>query len=179
LITDPVRVSTVIVLVAKYAVFLIPLGALLAWWRASRQDKAAMIIAGVVALALAAIAINVSAAVWFDPRPFAVDGHPPLFAHAPDNGFPSDHTTLGVAIGATLFGWRRRLGASLVLVALTAGAARVAAHVHHVPDIIGGLVLGILCALGGVLVAKRSVVWMDSRRRASILSRARLRGEEH
>lgn len=152
-----------IILVAKYAVFLIALGAVLVWFFAERRDKVTMLVAGVVTLVLAGIAIRLAAYTWADPRPFVVDGHAPLIPHAADNGFPSDHATIGAAIAAAVVAWRRWLGAGLFLIAIAVAAARVAAHIHHIPDVVAGLAVGSFCAAIGVLVARRAVAFLPSR----------------
>ena len=143
----------VIVAVAKYGVLLVALGAGYTWLRAGRRDRVAMIVAGAVALLLVWAGISLAAHLWVDPRPFVVDGRPPLFPHPADNGFPSDHTTLGVAVAVTVAGWRRALGAALVVVALLVGLARVAAHVHHLGDVLGGGLIGAACAVAGITAA--------------------------
>lgn len=144
----------VVVAVASYAVFVIPVVAAWVWWRVPATEKVPLAAVGVLTLALAAAGIALAAMMWTDPRPFVVDGHAPLFTHAADNGFPSDHTTLGAAIAAAVIPWRRRIGALLLLLAALVGASRVAAHVHHVPDVIGGLLIGVLSAVIAVLVVR-------------------------
>ncbi len=79
-----------------------------------------------------------------DPRPFVVNhAIKPLFAHAPDNGFPSDHTLLTMTVAAIIFSYNRKLGILLALFSLVIGFARVAAGVHHSLDIIGAAVIAI------------------------------------
>lgn len=152
-----------IAVVAEYAVFLIPAGAALAWWRAPRGEKTSMVVAGVLTLGLTLLAIALAAHVWTDPRPFTVDGQTPLVAHLPDNGFPSDHMTIGTAVAATVLGWRRQLGALLLGVAVVVGAARVAAHIHHIPDIVAGLLIGLACAAARVSVGRRAIAHLGER----------------
>ncbi len=159
---DPI--NTVIVGVATYALAVVALGALVCWWQAVPRERLVMLVAGALTLGLSGLAILAAAHAWTDPRPFVVDGRPPLIVHVADNGFPSDHTTIGVAVAATVLAWRRLLGAALLLVALAVGAARVAAHVHHVPDVVGGAVIGLACAAAGVLLARRAVALLEARR---------------
>ncbi len=152
---------------ARYAVFVIPAGALLVWWRAGRRDKVTLAVAAVVTLVLAAVGIELAALVWTDPRPFVADGQTALVPHAADNGFPSDHATLGAAVAAVVLAWRRRVGVALLAVAVAVGAARVAAHLHHVPDIVAGVGIGVACAGLGVVVARWAVGWAAARRGAT------------
>jgi undecaprenyl-diphosphatase len=164
--------STLIGSMAQYGLFLVLAGAVLAWWRApSHRQRISMAIAGLVALAVTMIAIKVTSLAWSDPRPFVVDGRAPLFAHPPDNGFPSDHTAVGSAVAATVLAFRRRLGLALLAVAVLVGMARVAAHVHHVPDILAGIVIGLVAAATGHLLADRPAAQRTSRRGAGWLAR--------
>jgi undecaprenyl-diphosphatase len=149
-------VRELVVLVASYVVYVFPLAALWVWWRVPRPSKLPLASVGVLTIALAVLALALAGHAWTDPRPFAVDGQAPLIPHAADNGFPSDHTTLGAAIAAALLPWRRWLAGALLLVAAGVGAARVAAHVHHVPDVIGGWLIGVVCALLAILVVRAS-----------------------
>ncbi|HET8595096.1 MAG TPA: phosphatase PAP2 family protein [Intrasporangium sp.] len=145
---------SLIVVVASYAVFLIPVAAALVWLQVPRPQKLALAGVGVLAIVFAVVGIEVAAHVWADPRPFVVDGRAPLLPHAADNGFPSDHTTFAAAIAAALLPWRRRLATGLLLLAAAVGAARVAAHVHHVPDVVGGFLIGTAAAVLAILVVR-------------------------
>ena len=112
--------------------------------RAGRLRLAASAVLGlVVVLAL----ISLAAAVHTDPRPFVQNPSlRPLISHAADNGFPSDHSAAAGLI-ATLVALRHRLyGALLAVAAVLVAASRVAAHVHHVQDVVAGLLLGGLAA---------------------------------
>jgi undecaprenyl-diphosphatase len=148
-------VNALIRFVADYALFIVALGAVVSWLRTPRQEKVPYAAAVVIAVVLVAVAIRGLGALWVDPRPFVVDHTTPLIAHNADNGFPSDHTALATAIAAVVFAWHRRVGAALLVVALLLGASRVAAHVHHVPDIVAGIAIGLVAAAIGVLVARR------------------------
>jgi undecaprenyl-diphosphatase len=75
----------------------------------------------------------------------------PLFAHAADNGFPSDHTALASGVSLLVTRYRRWIGLALVVLSVGIGASRVAAHVHHPQDVVAGLAIGALAALVGLL----------------------------
>lgn len=121
-----------------------------------RKRQVRVAVHALVALGLAVLAVKAAGTLHGDPRPFVADPtlHP-LFPHPADNGFPSDHTTFAVAAGATLLGVRRRTGVALVALGVVGGLARVLAHVHHLQDIAGGAVLGLLAAGLGALVVPR------------------------
>ncbi|HVB42541.1 MAG TPA: phosphatase PAP2 family protein [Streptosporangiaceae bacterium] len=139
-------VDSVIVFVAKYFIVLSVAAAAFVWIRQSVYRKwtlaTAAISGGVVALAL----IRGSAALYNDPRPFVVQHIHPLFAHAADNGFPSDHSTLAMFIAVCVLVYSRPWGIALIVNAFLVGTARVLAHVHHPLDIGAGFVLGGLTA---------------------------------
>lgn len=161
--------QTLSILVTDYGIYLIALVAAIVWLVADRPTKVSMAVAGAITLAVVGILLVVSGAAWFDPRPFVVDGQAPLVPHGADNGFPSDHTTMAAAIAGVVFAFRRRIGVVLLLGAALVGASRVAVHVHHVPDVLGGFVLGLLAAAVGVwlgrLVVARYEAWRAERSR--------------
>jgi membrane-associated phospholipid phosphatase len=67
-----------------------------------------------------------------------------LFARPGDNGFPSDHTALGVTVALLVMIYRKWLGAVLLAAAIVVGAARMAAHVHHGQDIVAEVLIAVL-----------------------------------
>lgn len=72
-----------------------------------------------------------------------------------DYGFPSGHASFFSAMAVALFFIHRRAGIFASLLALTIGAARIFAGVHTPLDILGGYILGTLCALVVDTVASR------------------------
>ena len=75
-----------------------------------------------------------------------------MFAHPADNGFPSDHAAAGGLLTAVVLRYRRALGVLVGVGAVLVAAARVAAHVHHVQDVVAGLALGLLAGIVGILL---------------------------
>jgi undecaprenyl-diphosphatase len=138
--------------IAQDGLYLIALGALLVWLFVPLGEKVLLAVQVVVALVVAAVLIKVAAAVHSDPRPFVANPHlHPWFAHARDDGFPSDHTTIGATVAFVVLAHRRLVGALLVLLAIAVGVARVLAHVHHAEDIVAGVVIGLVAAGVGLL----------------------------
>ena len=82
--------------------------------------------------------------LYFDPRPFVVGHFTPLISHAPDNGFPSDHTLLASAFAAVGMFWRRWLAVVLWLLAILIAVSRVYVGVHHPIDVIGSMVFALV-----------------------------------
>jgi len=137
--------NSVIVAVAQYLIFLILAAAAVIWIFLPRPDKVGLAMQAVVSLAIAVVVVKLAGAVHADPRPFVVDPSiRPLFAHPADNGFPSDHTALAATVAFLVMTYRRGLGAVLLAASIMAGAARMAAHVHHGQDIVAGLLIAVL-----------------------------------
>ncbi|MGO4604532.1 phosphatase PAP2 family protein [Terrabacter sp. 2YAF2] len=128
-----------------------------AWFTLDRPRKVELVVAGVAALAVVGALIAVGSMIWTDPRPFVVDGVAPAIGHAADNGFPSDHTAAAAAVAGLVLAYRRRIGALLLLLAVVVGMSRVAAHVHHVPDILAGLIFGLAAAAIGTMLARAAM----------------------
>jgi membrane-associated phospholipid phosphatase len=146
--------DSLISVTAQFLPFLIPVAAAVVWLFLPRRDKVGLAAEAILSLILAAVLIHLAAAVHTDPRPFVVDPSvKPLFAHAADNGFPSDHTALSATVALLVMTRRRYLGAALLGASILAGAARVAAHVHHTQDIVAGLLIA------GVAVGIATATW--------------------
>jgi membrane-associated phospholipid phosphatase len=138
----------------------------------------ATLLAGIIAPA-AKVALSVVSPrmrpVWFytlqhrqgrhlETRLGGVPGRRPLRA----NGFPSGHTATSFAVGAVavLVSGRRRLarttGAALVAASLI-GFSRVYMADHWPLDVLGGAVVGLLCGLAAMAVARRGDPFADLR----------------
>jgi undecaprenyl-diphosphatase len=147
--------DSVVSAVAQYALYAIAVGALVVWVLATRNERIELAIRAVLALLVVVVLIRTGSALHTDPRPFVVDPSvKPLFAHSADNGFPSDHTAVGVAIACVVMTCRRWAGIGLLVVAVGLGVARVAAHVHHPQDIVAGALMGAVAAVAAVVVAR-------------------------
>jgi membrane-associated phospholipid phosphatase len=145
-------VHSAVSLVAQAGLYVVAVLAVVVWLTASRSEKVALAVEMVVGLVAVAVLVKVAGALHTDPRPFVVDPSVhPWFSHPADNGFPSDHTAVGSVTAFVVLRHRRAAGAGLLLLAVLVGAARVLAHVHHVEDILAGLLIGLVAAAGGVL----------------------------
>ncbi len=88
--------------------------------------------------------------VYYDPRPFVIMHITPLFMHAADNGFPSDHVLLMGTLSAIVTAFNVELGVFLWILAILVGTARVLANVHHLIDIMASI---------GIAVAVTTLVY--------------------
>jgi undecaprenyl-diphosphatase len=148
--------DTLIAWAANYLLWVLVAGAGAVWlFREDRDGRVRLAVAGVVGLLLALGLIAVAAHLHDDPRPFVVNPKlHPLISHSADNGFPSDHATAGGLIAALVWFRHRWFGLLLGLVAVALAAARVAAHVHHVQDVVAGLALGALAATAATFLVE-------------------------
>jgi undecaprenyl-diphosphatase len=81
-------------------------------------------------------------------RPCDALGHPLALVELPDPfSFPSGHAAAASAISATASSAQPWSGVLLVPIAIGVAYSRVALRVHHVSDVIAGVVLGLLGAL--------------------------------
>lgn len=72
-----------------------------------------------------------------------------------DWSFPSNHATIAAAAAIALFFVSRRLGAAAALAALAMAASRVWVGVHYPHDVVAGMAVGALLALGAMALLKR------------------------
>lgn len=138
-----------VIIVAKYFIIF---SVLLAFWTFVDQPpkkKKEFLIIGLIGAVLTVILARLGGHFYYDPRPFVVGHFKPYFYHAPDNGFPSDHTLLASFLMFLCIRYSKRFGAALFLLAIAIGLARVQAGVHHMIDILGSFV----CSGVGVLLA--------------------------
>lgn len=144
-----------IVFIAQFLIFvLLAIGVLLAWRLPVPERKviaARFCLAAVIAFTMSRIASY----LYVNPRPFVVDGSTPLFPHSLSNGFPSEHTIAAVVIALVFWSYNKKLAIGLFTVALLIGSARVFANVHHIQDVVGGAVIGILAATLAALIQSR------------------------
>jgi undecaprenyl-diphosphatase len=134
--------DTLIIFGAKYF-FVLPVVIIVIYFLFSSR-KWGMAVFGIADLALTYAIGKALNHLIMDPRPFVVGHFTPLIPHAPDNGFPSDHTLLTAALAGIVFCYNRTLGILMYVLAILIGASRVLAGVHHAEDIIGSLVIAVV-----------------------------------
>src|SRR5258708_18528394 len=127
--------DTLAVYGAEY-LYIVLLAIALVWYLMQpRKAQIEMIAWGVVALPLMYLLLVIAGMVYFDPRPFVVDNFTPLIPHAPDNGFPSDHTLLCSATSSIVFFYNKWFSGVLWILTALLGASRVYTGLHHPLDI--------------------------------------------
>lgn len=134
---------------AQYVIVAVIAGVVVAWYKAPKDNRwrftLSVAVAGVIALVLARLASK----MYYDPRPFVTQHVQPLFYHAPNNGFPSDHSLLAMALTATVYFFNKKLAWIMLALTTFIGVARVLAKVHSPIDIAGAWLIGIIGAAAG------------------------------
>jgi membrane-associated phospholipid phosphatase len=80
-------------------------------------------------------------------RPFTVNTGVELLINAPkDFSFPSGHTAASFAsVSALYFAGRKRMAAGALIVSVLIAFSRMYLYVHYPTDVLGGLIIGLLC----------------------------------
>ena len=149
-------INSLIIFGAEKLFLLSPLVALYFFYQLSREQKLRMAIFAFFSLPLTFILATLLRHVYFDPRPFVVGGFEPLVSHAPDNGFPSDHTLLLATIAIIWNFFRKKVALVLWIITLTVGFSRMAAGIHHFVDIVASIVIALI---GGFVVHATIALW--------------------
>lgn len=129
---------------AKYLFLVIAAIAGVYFLKLPRTQQKKMLLFAVVTLPLMFLALRAAGFLYYDARPFVVGNFTPLIPHAPDNGFPSDHTMLCAAIATIVFPFNKKISAALWLLTVFVGISRVYTGVHHFVDVLGSMLIAIL-----------------------------------
>jgi undecaprenyl-diphosphatase len=147
-------VDSIIRFVGRYFFLISVVVVALYWLRAKVSVKISLawhlVAGGVLAVVLAVIAGH----LYYDPRPFVTHHLVPLIAHAPDNGFPSDHALLTAFLAFTMLLYSKRTAVFLLVIALLVSWARVAAHLHNPRDIVGSFVIAAVAVIVVQVIAR-------------------------
>jgi undecaprenyl-diphosphatase len=158
-------VDSIITFAAQYLLFIMVVAFAALWlFGTDRAGKLRLGGAAAIGLVVAVVFLVVAGKLHSDPRPFVQNPSlHPLFQHARDNGFPSDHSIAAGLIAGLVLIRSRPWGAAFALAAFCVAAARAAAHVHHVQDVVAGLILGGIAAAIGYYAAGALLTILQSR----------------
>lgn len=141
--------------IASDVIWLVPV-LLIALWVRGRPERRGGLAAVAVAAALALGANQIIGQLWYEPRPFMVGIGRTLMPHVPENSFPSDHTTLMLAVGIGLIATRAapRWGNILVVLGALVAWARIYVGLHFPLDMLASaLIAGLFAAVATVLIS--------------------------
>ncbi len=126
---------------AQYFIFLMGAVVFVLWIRLPNKSKLDFSVHFAIAGLIAILESKGLAHYFYDTRPFVVLHRKPLFPHVPDNGFPSDHTTLTMMTALLWRKYSKPIGAAMMACSLMIGVARVASLVHSPVDIAGSILI--------------------------------------
>jgi undecaprenyl-diphosphatase len=149
--------NELMIFVAEYLVYLIPI-ALLYLWFSSEEGKSKSVFIFVTIIVSLAISYAMGQ-FYAHPAPYSA-GYETLITEAPENSFPSQHTTVVFAFTWPVFYLQDRWRDGLVVLAFASlvGISRVYIGVHYPIDIAGAIGASLL---GFVLVYAARNVIMD------------------
>jgi undecaprenyl-diphosphatase len=155
----PTWLDSAISVWSTYGLALFAVLMVVGWWRARRLGAEAAVTAlAVPVVVVAAYAIDsLLKAVVRENRPCRTLRVVTLEA-CPAQGdwsFPSNHATIAAAAAVALFFVSRRIGAVAAVAALAMAASRVWVGVHYPHDVVAGVAVGTLLALGAMTLLKR------------------------
>ncbi len=141
--------DSIIIFCASYLYLFVIAGVGVAWLRTTKNLKVQFIVAAVIAGVVALILSRIAGKLYYDPRPFVTELVKPLIAHAKDNGFPSDHALLTMALTAITYFYSKRVAAGMLVLTIIVGIARILAKIHSPLDIGAGWLFDIIGAVAG------------------------------
>ena len=147
---------------AKYLPLIFALALVVLWlsWRPRNQWAA------LLAAASALLALGIGQLIGKAmprPRPYLSHAVHQLIPPSLDTSFPSDHATLGFAVGVMVWRYNKRAGAALLVLAAVMAFARVFVGAHYPGDVLGGALLGGLTSIAlGVVSDKPPLrTWLE------------------
>jgi len=148
-------VEQLIVFSAKYFFALAPFVATVFFFMLKKNLKIKFLALSALSLSLSLSLAKLLNKIIVDPRPFVVNHIQPLIPHAPDNGFPSDHTLLVATIASIVFVFNKKLGIVIMVLAVIVGYSRVLAQIHHPLDIAGSVLIAVVATWASRLILTR------------------------
>lgn len=90
------------------------------------------------------------------PRPFILREEIELIISAPSGfSFPSGHTASSFAAATGLFIYHKKLGIAALIWAFLIAFSRLYMYVHYPTDVMAGMLVGILCAVIGMVLVNK------------------------
>ncbi len=139
---------------AKYLYLVVIIIAAVWFLRQPRPKQKEILILACICLPLIFVISIIAGHLYYNPRPFVVEGFQPLIPHKANNGFPSHHVLLLSAISAIILLFSRRIGLLLWILTILAGFSRAYTGVHHIVDVIASMLISIIPVTIACLVIK-------------------------
>ncbi len=117
------------------------------YWFTRTQENRRMVYHALLSAALALGTNGLIGAIYHRDRPFVHHHVIQLISHEPSASFPSNHAAASFAIAMSIWLWRRKDGWFWFALAAAISFSRIWSGVHYPTDIVGGVILGSLCAI--------------------------------
>ncbi len=140
-------------IVAEQLIYAIPV-LLVALWVWGKPERRAGLISTGIAAGLALAANQLVGMAWYEPRPFMIGLGHTLLAHAPENSFPSDHTTFFLTTGFALIATRGSsvFGKLVALLGVLVAWARIYLGLHFPVDMLASALIACVFGAASILL---------------------------
>lgn len=147
------RIMMFLTSLGNYGAIWIFIGVLFLFFKKTRKTGIAMAFALLAVLILGNMVLKPLIARL---RPFMTDETIMLLIKAPEDfSFPSGHTYSAIAAATAILRYHRKSGIFALAGALLIGFSRMYLMVHFPTDILGGIVLGVICGIIGIFITEK------------------------
>lgn len=130
------------VFTTHYALIVYAIVLLLIWFFGKEQHKHSVVYAAITG-GLGLFINFVIGHIYYEPRPFVTHKVHLLIQHAKDASFPSDHTTGAFSLAFAVLMRHRKIGSSMLLLAILTGISRIYVGHHYPYDVFGSIIVGL------------------------------------
>jgi undecaprenyl-diphosphatase len=147
--------NTIFIFGAKYLFLVSIIIGIILFIKLPKTKRTSASVFGMLSLVLTFVLGKLASVIYYNPRPFVSEHITPLVAHAPDNGFPSDHTLLVASIASIVWFYNKKAGVVLWVIALFVAVSRVFVGVHHTVDVVASMLIALLATYVVHIIQKR------------------------
>ena len=144
-----------IIFCAAYLYLAGPAALVIVWLRLNSTMRRSLFLRALAAGVLCAAFAYLAGDAYHEQRPFVLQHTTPLVPHAPDNGFPSDHTLFTFACAFVLYPYSAAAAIVVGVAGVFVGWGRVESLLHSPLDVITSFVLAIPASLLSKVIVRR------------------------
>lgn len=124
----------------------IAMSAVVLLWFSGQLERERQILLALGSVVVTNLVVKAMNLVYFRPRPFTDHDVTLLFYHPSDSSFPANSAATLWSLAWAMWTFDRRVGAFFLTLATLMSFSRVYVGVHYPLDVVGGALIGILCA---------------------------------